>query len=224
MPDDKNLEKELDSKKVKTFRLELYSNTESYDFKAVHERIEKEYDWIRIEHNKDLKEDGTLCVPHWHYVIRCQGYSCRRTHVAEYLEIDKVWILPCYRKKGDLEDSTDEALKYLVHKNRPYKHQYRKNEVSYKRDSNLFNRFDILIANDVNIDDATALDMIQGFIYSQTKHILMPDILEFLGTHNLLPFYKRYNYTVHRMLDEMNDLLRHRVGPVKINHCDRIKK
>ena len=64
------IEKKYDSKKVRSFKLILYPVTESYDFNKLHKLIDKEFDWVRILHDKDLKEDGNKADSHYHYIIR----------------------------------------------------------------------------------------------------------------------------------------------------------
>lgn len=191
----------LDSKKVRVFRVELYPITESYDFKTVHDIINKNYDWIRILHDKDVKEDGNLADAHYHYVVRSDQFIIRRTSLAAQLGIDARWILPCFGKDSN---SLDDALLYLTHANRPEKYQYMLSAVESKTNSKLFDRWWVLLNVEQDNLDELAMANITFWIYSQKQYITMQDFMEFLLQNGYLKFYRRDRQTYHRMVDEKN--------------------
>lgn len=191
----------LDSKKVRVFRVELYPVTESYDFKTVHGIIDKNYDWIRILHDKDVKADGTPCDNHYHYVVRSDQFTIRRTSLASQLGIDAVWILPCFGKDSN---SLDDALLYLTHANKPEKYQYMLSAVESKTNSKLFERWWVLLNVEQDNLDELAMANISYWIYSQKQFITMQDLMEFILQNGYLKFYRKDRQTYHRMVDEKN--------------------
>ena len=174
------IEKKYDSKKVRSFKLILYSVTESYDFNKLHKLIDKEFDWVRILHDKDLKDDGSPADPHYHYVIRTKEYTCRRTSLARFLGIDKYYITPIYGRLNDKDgNSLEESLIYLTHLSHPDKFQYMINAVESKKYSHLYQEWWILVNTEQDLEEEWAFDKIRYWIYSQKDYITLNDFTIF---------------------------------------------
>lgn len=199
------IEKKYDSKKVRSFKIILYPVTESYDFKQLHKKIDKEFDWVRCLHDKDLKEDGTPCENHYHYVIRTKEFTCRRTSLSRFLGVDKYYITPIYGRPSDKDgNSLEDALLYLTHKNNPEKYQYMLSAVESKNHSRLYDEWWLLVNNEQDLEEGWEIDKIRYWIYSQKSYITMQDFTEFLQQNKLWRAYRKDRQTYHRMLDEKN--------------------
>lgn len=189
--------------KSRAFRIELYSETESYDSYKVLKHIVKNYDCVFIYHNKDMFDDGTPKKPHYHFVIRWSGAPRYSSGLAKELGIDERFILPCY---GD--DNTRTCLKYsltyLVHKDELEKYQYSTKEVRfYKKDSKLYQLFKRFTFSDVQLSEGEILLEIDNFIKSQ-RYVSTSNLLFFTVSNGWHGVYKKYSSTVHRLLDEHN--------------------
>ena len=120
----------LNNVKSRCFRIELYEDTESYDFNVVRTHIESNYDYIGIKHDKDVfNEDGDghkagdAKKTHWHYIIRWEKAPRTASGVARELGIEERFVMPVYG--GDnTRTGLKASLLYLTHVDELDKYQY----------------------------------------------------------------------------------------------------
>lgn len=207
--------------KSRAFRIELYEETESYDFRAICDHLESCYDFVKIRHDKDTwSEDcvingvehkkGELKKPHWHYVIRWEKAPRTKTGLAKELGIDDRWILPCYGK-DDSKTSLKGALLYLTHVDELEKYQYDFSEVSGKgnienmTEGRLFRLWRSLVSDYYKLTDEEILLDISDYIASQeNKRIYTRFFLIYACSHGWLSVCKKYSQFIYRMIDEHN--------------------
>ena len=116
----------------RAFRIELYEETESYNFKEKFDYLCKTYDNVCIRHDKDIftegENKGKPKKVHWHFVIRWTKYARTSSALSKELGIDERFILPCYGEE-DKPTSLKSSLLYLTHIDELDKYQYDLSEV-----------------------------------------------------------------------------------------------
>ena len=120
----------LNNVKSRCFRIELYEDTESYDFLDVRQYIESHYDYIAIRHDKDTFDEdtkehkkGDKKKTHWHYVIRWEKAPRTASGVSKELGVEERFIIPVYG--GDnTRTGLKASLLYLTHVDELEKYQY----------------------------------------------------------------------------------------------------
>ena len=120
----------LNNVKSRCFRIELYEDTDSYNFIDTQAYIESHYDFVAIRHDKDVFESdsnehkaGDPKKTHWHYIIRWEKAPRTASGVAKELGIEERFIMPVYG--GDnTRTGLKASLLYLTHVDELDKYQY----------------------------------------------------------------------------------------------------
>lgn len=120
----------LNNVKSRCFRIELYEETDSYDFNNTKAYIESHYDYVAIRHDKDVFESdteqhkaGEQKKVHWHYIIRWEKAPRTSSGVAKELGIEQRFVMPVYG--GDnTRTGLKASLLYLTHTDELEKYQY----------------------------------------------------------------------------------------------------
>ena len=116
--------------KSRCFRMELYEDTESYDFDKLRTYIADNYDFVAIRHDKDTYDSdgdghkaGDTKKVHWHYIIRWEKAPRTASGVAKELGIEERFVIPVYG--GDnTRTGLKASLLYLTHVDELDKYQY----------------------------------------------------------------------------------------------------
>lgn len=112
----------LDKNRYRRFCIELYPDTDSYDYDEVLlYLVQNSVTWSYIVHDKDEDNEGKLKKPHVHMVIvRKNGSTC--SALSKCTKIPVNFIEPCRKYIP--------AIRYLVHRDDPDKFQYNQLEVN----------------------------------------------------------------------------------------------
>ena len=105
----------LNNVKSRCFRIELYEDTDSYNFIDTQAYIESHYDFVAIRHDKDVFESdsnehkaGDPKKTHWHYIIRWEKAPRTASGVAKELG----HILACSFSLSAVSVKMDEICSY----------------------------------------------------------------------------------------------------------------
>lgn len=194
----------------RSFRIELYEETESYDFKEKVEYLTKHYDYVCIRHDKDIftegEDKGKPKKVHWHFVIRWTKYARTSKALSKELGIDERFILPCYGE-DDKSTSLKSSLLYLTHIDELDKYQYDLSEVLGASEDgksgalftlwHSYTKYMCIMSN-----EETVLNM-SAYIKEQ-KYISTARFTEYCCVHGWLNIYKKYSSIINRILDEHN--------------------
>ena len=188
--------------KSRAFKILLYPVTESYDTYQVMKHIVKNYDYVSIYHDKDVKEDGTPDDPHFHYVIRWTGAPRYASGLAKEFGIDSRFFIPIYGG-DDTTTGLKYSLTYLVHKDLLDKYQYNTRLVRHKPNSKLFTLFRRYVFTDVQLSEGEILLELVEFV-RKNRYVSTADMIIYTVQNGWHQVYKKYTSQVHRLMDEHN--------------------
>ncbi len=180
----------------------IYEDDENFDNQLFNLAQEKEACWIR--HDQDVKEDGELKKPHYHFVIKLKN-PCTLSALAKRLEVNENML--------EYVKNVNSSLKYLIHYGDDNKFQYDPRDVS--SNSDVFkNRFLDLVTKDIKESDKVL--SIYEFINGVKKPINVNMLFKYVQKHNLWDAYRR-NYAI------IKDLTYQHNGEIlgkRYNNCD----
>ena len=180
----------------------IYEDDENFDNQLFNLAQEKEACWIR--HDQDVKEDGELKKPHYHFVIKLKN-PCTLSALAKRLEVNENML--------EYVKNVNSSLKYLIHYGDDNKFQYEPRDVS--SNSDVFkNRFLDLVTKDIKESDKVL--SIYEFINGVKKPINVNMLFKYVQKHNLWDAYRR-NYAI------IKDLTYQHNGEIlgkRYNNCD----
>lgn len=118
----------LDKNRYRRFCIELYPETESYNYEEVLQYLlQNSVTYSYIVHDRDEDDDGKLKKAHVHMVIvRKNGCTC--SALSKCTKIPCQFIEPCRKYI--------QAIRYLVHRDDPDKYQY--NQLDVKTNDSKF--------------------------------------------------------------------------------------
>lgn len=180
----------------------IYEDDENFDNQLFNLAQEKEACWIR--HDQDVKEDGELKKPHYHFVIKLKN-PCTLSALAKRLDVNENML--------EYVKNVNSSLKYLIHYGDDNKFQYDPRDVS--SNSDVFkNRFLDLVTKDIKESDKVL--SIYEFINGVKKPINVNMLFKYVQKHNLWDAYRR-NYAI------IKDLTYQHNGEIlgkRYNNCD----
>lgn len=180
----------------------IYEDDENFDNQLFNLAQEKEACWIR--HDQDVKEDGELKKPHYHFVIKLKN-PCTLSALAKRLDVNENML--------EYVKNVNSSLKYLIHYGDDNKFQYDPKEVDSNSDS-FKNRFLDLVTKDIKESDKVL--SIYEFINGVKKPINVNMLFKYVQKHNLWDAYRR-NYAI------IKDLTYQHNGEIlgkRYNNCD----
>ncbi len=180
----------------------IYEDDENFDNQLFNLAQEKEACWIR--HDQDVKEDGELKKPHYHFVIKLKN-PCTLSALAKRLDVNENML--------EYVKNVNSSLKYLIHYGDDNKFQYEPKEVDSNSDS-FKNRFLDLVTKDIKESDKVL--SIYEFINGVKKPINVNMLFKYVQKHNLWDAYRR-NYAI------IKDLTYQHNGEIlgkRYNNCD----
>lgn len=180
----------------------IYEDDENFDNQLFNLAQEKEACWIR--HDQDVKEDGELKKPHYHFVIKLKN-PCTLSALAKRLDVNENML--------EYVKNVNSSLKYLIHYGDDNKFQYDPRDVGSNSDS-FKNRFLDLVTKDIKESDKVL--SIYEFINGVKKPINVNMLFKYVQKHNLWDAYRR-NYAI------IKDLTYQHNGEIlgkRYNNCD----
>lgn len=112
-------ETQINSKRARTFAVELYPEWENVD-EILGNILHGAEKYAYITHDKDIKEDGIPKKPHIHVYVHNENGSTISAY-AKRIGIEQRFIQPVNNHKG--------MLRYLIHIDDPDKHQYDRSDI-----------------------------------------------------------------------------------------------
>lgn len=179
----------LQKVKSRNFKLLLYPDNEFH--MNVLSYIRKEYSYLEVYHNQDLKdiETGTFKKAHYHVFVPFGGARWNTSFIAE---LDTICSNGNESIAQFVRSVPDEKrfLRYLIHKDSPEKYQYSKSSVTGTSD--LLEKFDLACYGDTELIQDSVL-LANYIIDNNIQDVLIFQIWAL--EHGYQKAYDRYKST-----------------------------
>lgn len=174
--------------KSKNYAMILYQENEK-DMMTL-EKIKKNYKYAYIIHDKDTTEDGEIKKEHIHVFMEFENERSIKS-IAKELNVEEYDVEKIRNKIG--------AIRYLIHKDNPEKHQYQQEKIV----TNIKNINKYL--KDKKSENEEMAEIIQ-YIYSKKRRIMIVDVICYCIDNNLYNTYRRAGNQIIKLIDEHNNI------------------
>lgn len=186
------MKKVEESKKFKDRKILflLYPKEDETHKKAL-ELIKANYDYLMINHDRDVDNEGNIKKEHVHCIVRLGSNPRWNTAVCEELGIKANYS----RQIRNL----DKACLYLIHFNEPDKFHYDISDLS----GTFVNRVIQLINNEDKLEGEKVVELIE-FIENSEGYINMTDFSKYCALNGKWDVFRRSGVIFCKMLEEHN--------------------
>lgn len=181
--------------RYRLFFLELYHDTESYDYDSVKRILKSMGKYAYITHDKDLSEDGTLKKIHDHWIIKLDNAMTGRA----FQKKTGVPLQFCQEIQNERS-----CCRYLIHTDDEDKYQYKKEDVHC---SSNYQRQFLKCFTELETEEQQ-LSNIYNFISKislneKNKHNALFYLIEYVNSNCYDTIYKRYRFEIKDYLNSL---------------------